>query len=75
MANKLFNPPLSNEYPSGNNAENQVSITPSMSDSRNEARQRQLSNRSLIHDAFPSQGSEQPSHLGSQSTSPNKDEP
>ena len=32
-------------------------------------------NRSLIDNAFPSQGNEQPAHLGSQSMSPDKSEP
>jgi hypothetical protein len=41
-------------------------------DMKKEARSRQLKNRSLIHDAFPAQGQPQPSHMGSQSMTPDQ---
>jgi hypothetical protein len=41
---------------------------------QSDARSRQLSNRALIHSAFPSQGTEQPSYMGSQSMAPGSDQ-
>ena len=37
-----------------------------------DARKRKEANRALIHSAFPSQASPQPNYMGSQSTSPTK---
>lgn len=39
-----------------------------------ESRSRQLANRSLIDSAFPSQGTPQPNHMGSQSSPPPKED-
>jgi hypothetical protein len=62
------------EYPSGNNSENQRSITTNpedkIRDQMKEDRDRRDQNRSMIHDAFPPMGSVQPSYLGSQSDTP-----
>lgn len=46
-------------------------VSKAIANDRIDARDRQMKNRALIHDAFPPQGNVTPNHEGSQSMAPN----